>query len=153
MKCIFYSSAATKDYYSYELAKLAMDSASRNQAINITGYLFYQEQVFYQYLEGENTVLEALMEKLRRDTRHKMLKSFEQQREQRRFPQSWMSMGWPVRRQCNCAENALIEKMSMLDMNKENSEEQIEAVWPLVDELAHHCLARVPELKNVLVDS
>ena len=43
----------------------------RNAAVGITGALDYDNDVFFQALEGETPVVEAMMEKIRLDPRHR----------------------------------------------------------------------------------
>lgn len=55
----------------YDLENIVAVSKVRNREQAITGVLFYHNRKFMQLIEGEHSVLNALMNKLRGDPRHR----------------------------------------------------------------------------------
>lgn len=53
------------------VARILQQSRTNNPRLGIGGVLYYGEGSFFQCLEGERPVVEALIEKLRMDDRHK----------------------------------------------------------------------------------
>lgn len=65
-----YSSRAQTAFDDQQLEDLANAAGAKNQQMNITGYLYYRDGLFMQYLEGEQEKVEALMGKIIADERH-----------------------------------------------------------------------------------
>lgn len=65
-----YSSAASHALSDGELNTLLTVSRRNNRRDNITGLLLYVEGNFFQVLEGKQPAVEALYERILRDTRH-----------------------------------------------------------------------------------
>ena len=68
-----YSSQALTDFDDESLLELADNSAARNEPLGITGYLYYRDGHFIQYLEGEQKAVEELMARIASDPRHTIL--------------------------------------------------------------------------------
>lgn len=73
MRGLVYASSATTVFSSKDLDELAATSASRNAEAGISGYLYYYEGHFTQYIEGDPAAVDSLFAVLRRDTRHTVL--------------------------------------------------------------------------------
>lgn len=69
MHCI-YASAATRDLGAPELVKLLQQAREDNERLGVTGMLLYAEGSFFQILEGEEKVIQALYVKIGSDRRH-----------------------------------------------------------------------------------
>jgi len=69
---IVYVSQATTPFDDDELLALANQSAEKNQRLSVTGYLYYANGQFMQYIEGERNVTLELMERIRVDERHRI---------------------------------------------------------------------------------
>jgi len=69
IQCI-YASAAGHDFETAELAKLLQAARENNAKLGLTGMLLYAEGSFFQVLEGQPDVVEALYAKIERDRRH-----------------------------------------------------------------------------------
>src|SRR5664279_309420 len=67
--CI-YCSVATKDFSPADLATLLAECRDKNSKAGLTGMLLYSDRTFFQVLEGDRPVVEALVEKLTLDKRH-----------------------------------------------------------------------------------
>ncbi|MDM7861090.1 BLUF domain-containing protein [Alteromonas sp. ASW11-36] len=70
MKQLIYISRATKPFDNNELAELAAISSAANKQRNVTGCLTYNEGVFLQLLEGEDSVVDSLYAHIAADPRH-----------------------------------------------------------------------------------
>jgi hypothetical protein len=92
--CI-YCSASTKDAFSpADLAALLAECREKNAKAGLTGMLLYSDRSFFQVLEGDRPVVEALLEKLTLDKRHeRVTKIILEPIEERAFAQ-W-TMGYP----------------------------------------------------------
>ncbi len=67
--CI-YCSAATREFTVEDLTELLATCRENNTAVGVTGMLLYSDRTFFQALEGEQPVVEALLQKLETDQRH-----------------------------------------------------------------------------------
>ncbi len=65
-----YSSAATVEFSQAEIVALLEQARKNNAAIGVTGGLLYDKGSFFQILEGEPDVLEALYSKIEQHPRH-----------------------------------------------------------------------------------
>ena len=89
MRGIVYASAARVDFDLAALQQLEAHAAARNVELGITGYLYFENGRFFQYLEGEYEPVTALMERIELDPRHAIEHAlFDDQLQARRFP-SW----------------------------------------------------------------
>ncbi|MGJ8726513.1 MAG: BLUF domain-containing protein [Roseibacillus sp.] len=70
---IAYSSQALTDFDDETLLELADNSAAKNEKSGISGYLYYRNGLFLQYLEGEQQNVENLMARIAIDPRHNVL--------------------------------------------------------------------------------
>ena len=52
------------------LSELAERCSARNLERAVTGYLYWRERRFFQFIEGEERAVRALMEEIRADERH-----------------------------------------------------------------------------------
>jgi len=67
---LVYASAAKHSFTEDELIELLTSSRKSNFRNHVTGMLLYSEGSFFQVLEGEKTVVEALFQTITADTRH-----------------------------------------------------------------------------------
>ena len=67
--CI-YCSASTTDFTVSELNTLLDECRGKNAKVEVTGMLLYRDRTFFQVLEGDRPVVEALFEKIGKDKRH-----------------------------------------------------------------------------------
>jgi hypothetical protein len=86
---VIYLSVPTTPFSERDLAELAEFAAQRNAELDITGYLFFEQGHFVQYIEGESSVVQKLLNSIRCDPRHRLLHvEIDNALETRRFP-SW----------------------------------------------------------------
>jgi hypothetical protein len=69
MHCI-YSSAAAPTFGEHEIPILLEGIRNANATRDVTGMLLYVDGSFFQVLEGEAVIVDALFEKIKRDPRH-----------------------------------------------------------------------------------
>lgn len=69
--CIYCSASAKPEITPKEIDALLEECRHKNGAAEITGMLLYRNGSFFQILEGDRTVVEALFEKISMDKRHK----------------------------------------------------------------------------------
>lgn len=70
-----YCSLTEKNFSDEELIELADHAAGKNEKLDISGYLYYRDYVFLQYLEGEKEAVKTLMKKIEADPRHTFITS------------------------------------------------------------------------------
>lgn len=92
---LIYSSASTdKDLSEVELTTILNQSRENNEKKDISGILLYEDGSFFQVLEGERHLVDALYEKICKDKRHQnVTKIIEEEIEEKSFG-DW-SMGYP----------------------------------------------------------
>jgi hypothetical protein len=73
----------------HQVAEILTQSRVNNQKNNLVGALYYANRVFFQCLEGEESAIDQLLEKLRRDSRHQDLKVLRREVIQTRRFQDW----------------------------------------------------------------
>lgn len=87
MKAIVYLSEATQPFAIEELDELSRVATIKNGRLGVTGYLSFQRNRFFQYVEGDPVGVEELMTSIRADPRHEITRSIEQPLPgPRRFP-------------------------------------------------------------------
>lgn len=84
---LIYESRASRAFSESEVEALLSASRTSNTRKGITGILLYRHGTFTQVLEGEESAVRALLEKIQRDPRHQNLSvRLEQRIENRSFP-------------------------------------------------------------------
>lgn len=73
MKRIMYVSTATAPMSADQLEHIARASSSNNMKVGITGVLISAHEFFFQILEGDAGQVDRLLERIRRDPRHRDL--------------------------------------------------------------------------------
>lgn len=95
LKRVFYVSQALVSFSEDELLELAEQAARKNEDLGVTGYLSYSSGRFMQYLEGDQPLIDALFDQIRRDSRHEILDEVEWPNVGHRMFGSW-SMRHPT---------------------------------------------------------
>lgn len=135
MHAILYVSDAVEDFGPEELSRLATHARERNGELGVTGYLYFESGRFFQYIEGEAAVVEALMERIDEDDRHLVLGRLQQEvRDGRRFPK-W-SMGLVQSAGVPRVEEVLGSHLRFMMTVDDRSEANVQSAWHLVDEIA-----------------
>ena len=90
---VSYISSATKNFSTQELQALLQECRDNNARAGITGMLLYGNQTFVQILEGEEHVVDGLLETIKRDRRHSNVRLLQRRPIERREYSDW-SMGF-----------------------------------------------------------
>lgn len=90
---IVYISSAVAPWSTEQLLELLQQCLKNNSARGVTGMLLYGEDTFLQALEGDDGVIDALVEKIARDPRHAKIQFLHRRPIERRQYADW-SMGF-----------------------------------------------------------
>ena len=95
MFCLVYASAGVSEWSPSEVEEMLLRFREKNAQLNITGLLLYKDGSFLQALEGEESVVRELYQRIAIDPRHQQVTLLlEVPIEERSFP-DW-SMGLRV---------------------------------------------------------
>jgi uncharacterized membrane protein (DUF373 family) len=114
---ILYISVATDPMSSEELVRLLQQCRESNASKGVTGMLLYGNATFLQVLEGDEEVIEELLEKIRRDPRHRDLQVLYRKKIEQRQYSDW-SMGF---KRISNKELAQVEGLRYFNENDFNS--------------------------------
>ena len=85
--CVVYISFSNAFKDKDSLESLLSSCQKKNSSVGITGYLFYHNTHFLQYLEGDLDVIQGVYEKILHDSRHVVLMHIlKEDCQERRFP-------------------------------------------------------------------
>jgi len=90
---VSYISSVTEPMSTQDLLTLLQECRENNAGNGVTGMLLYGNATFLQVLEGEEKVIDDLVEKIRKDQRHTNLQILHRRPIQRRQYSDW-SMGF-----------------------------------------------------------
>jgi Sensors of blue-light using FAD len=71
--CVYCSASTNPEFSQVELNTLLDECREKNAKAQVTGMLLYRHRTFFQALEGDRPVVEALLEKIAKDKRHDRL--------------------------------------------------------------------------------
>ena len=109
MKSLVYLSESLTEFSDSDVEELAHYSCLFNRQIQVTGYLYFSESRFIQYLEGEASDVDKVMKLISQDPRHEILYQVELNNvEDRLFP-SWSMRHVRKPDRINCILEHLIE--------------------------------------------
>jgi hypothetical protein len=91
--CLVYTSVSTQRMSDNELKDMLKISRKRNEASGITGMLLYLDPFFIQVLEGEDTVISQLFDRIKKDPRHHKASPIYKESIQERYFKNW-TMGF-----------------------------------------------------------
>lgn len=139
MRGVVYVSEALVYFDKMALESLAAEAASLNFDRGVTGYLYFENDRFVQYIEGDEDIIDELMEVIARDERHRVLHSVvEENLKERRFP-SWHMRQLRRRELMEVKlEHLLTEYLVYLDSrDRERGESRCRSlVWGMVNRLS-----------------
>lgn len=93
---LIYTSQAHEDLSPEALQAIASAAARNNARVEVSGLLIYDQGCFLQVMEGEDAVILALYQRLKKDTRHtNVVKLIHEPIAQRRFAQWNMGLAAP----------------------------------------------------------
>lgn len=137
MKSLAYVSRATIDFDDKALVELASFAAARNLEFGITGYLYFEDNYFTQYIEGESEPIDRLFQNLKHDARHDIrVVQVDEPLVQRRFA-SWHMRR--IRRDEIVAidlEKMLTDHLIFVSRLGDLHEQFLPSLWRMVDALS-----------------
>ena len=96
---VAYRSVAVEPFDDSTVTTLAEQSASKNEKLEITGYLYFDSGQFFQYIEGTEESVKALYHSIASDTRHKITHKIEFSGQAEQIFPNWrmwnVKAGWP----------------------------------------------------------
>jgi len=92
--CIYSSAAADTNLSKEALDEILQQSRTNNAKAGITGMLLYEGGTFFQVLEGEESIVESIYEKIEKDPRHERITKLIVEPIAERAFGEW-SMGYP----------------------------------------------------------
>ena len=90
---VSYISSATSPMSTADLSRLLEECREYNAAHGVTGMLLYSNETFVQVLEGEERVIDELLDRIEVDTRHTDIKLLSRRRIEKREYSGW-NMGF-----------------------------------------------------------
>nr|WP_298930814.1 BLUF domain-containing protein [uncultured Allomuricauda sp.] len=138
MKCVLYISKALKPFNTNDLTQLSTTSTINNQTKGITGYLYFENNRFLQYMEGDETTINEMVDKISHDKRHELLSLIEKQNlTDRRFPDWGMKNIAELMFNNSTIETTIIQTMSIFGENHLNiSQSTQNDLFRLMDDLS-----------------
>ncbi len=134
--CISYLSKSNINPTDEELRKMLNQFQIANKDHAIGGFLVYDQNHFFQYIEGPEEEIHSLMDNIHKDARHKILAEAETWRSERRFK------GWSMKviGYSNLTrilpENKLIDLIAFSVANKDIMPEWEDYAWEIIDNIA-----------------
>ncbi|MCK8523309.1 BLUF domain-containing protein [Aquimarina sp. D1M17] len=136
LACCLYISIENQVFDEQKISELIKKARLQNQKNNITGFLYYRQNHFFQYIEGDPNDLDNLLQKLQDDSRHTILnRASDKDLKERRFD-NW-SMG-------NLKTDELIQIklediiLDYLSWLKTYKGVEFENTWSIIDKLAEY---------------
>ena len=157
---INYLSQATPNFSSIDLLYLLEQCQTNNRKLGLTGLLIFGNGTFLQVIEGDDHIVDALMEKISKDRRHTNFQILATFPIEERHYSDW-SMGFEKLTEQTIAEVPNLKNFTLSDFNPEylsSNESVIESLlerhrsshWdPLVREINARD-ALIIELRNTL---
>jgi len=139
---LIYISRSTAEFNVGALRQLATTAAVKNKDLNVTGYLYFDQGYFLQYIEGHFQTIRDLMQTISQDERHDIIKILERDGlTKRKFPRwhmQYLSMNFMklIKMEDILIENML--KMERMDIPADNTQAlRFEKdIWSMVGNLA-----------------
>ena len=93
LQAIAYSSQARQPMTDRELEDLLLAARERNSSLGVSGALLYQDERFFQYIEGPRRSLAAIYEIIRHSSQHVGVCELMREPAERRYFEGW-NMGF-----------------------------------------------------------
>tara|TARA_R110000823_G_scaffold177854_2_gene310347 strand:- start:48 stop:479 length:432 start_codon:yes stop_codon:yes gene_type:complete len=138
MKTVLYISEALHTFTAQELKELSFSSTLKNKAKGISGYLYYKDKHFLQYVEGDEQYINELINTIKTDPRHRFIMAIEENSlDDRRFPDWGMKSIAEVMFNNSVVETTIIKTMTLFKENNLTlSASSKSQLFRLMDELS-----------------
>ncbi len=135
MKGIIYLSRARINFTKDDLSALAANASARNKKLGVTGYLSFDgEELFIQYIEGEDADVSRLFELIYNDNRHKVTHFLKCDVDDRRFP-DW-AMQLIDQHEFKIVHDLMICHLFYIDSARSVVDYKNRLIWNAVDAMA-----------------
>ncbi len=138
LKGVVYVSKALQRFNTKDLEGISDQACIANKDLEVTGYLYFENDYFVQYLEGEKSVVESLMGRIKDDPRHEVVNIFSKEEiEDRKFP-SW-NMKYVTKYMVSeiKLEFVLIDYILMVSNKLYKPRGDEEKIWSMVDKISY----------------
>ncbi len=88
-KRALYISKSNQSFCETDISDLAVLSGFKNKEFGITGFLCFSKDIFFQYIEGHKDAIDNLLNNLKNDPRHAIIKQIETEENDRRMFSNW----------------------------------------------------------------
>jgi hypothetical protein len=140
MKAVIYASKALLEFSPEYITSMTATFAQHNHENNVTGYLWYRNHEFLQYIEGDSKSIDRLMLNITRDSRHSIMSSLCTTIELAKF--STWDMKYLGKQENTSVYLGLVSTLSsqllLIAANKIENGKSNPSVWRLVDILAKY---------------
>ncbi|WKN41716.1 BLUF domain-containing protein [Tunicatimonas pelagia] len=139
MYALVYISEANQSFSMAELRTLAKRANWRNKLLSITGFLTYKDGQFLQYLEGEEKTVISLMNTIRQDSRHTVVKLIELPDQPQQYLVNWHMryLSGPDLRTVNL-EDLLADTLKKLDSGIYSQEKILQLVHSILSKFSRY---------------
>jgi hypothetical protein len=127
-----YVSSAHKEMSASELLELLQQCLKNNPPLGVTGMLLYGNGTFLQAIEGDDEVVDRLVEKISKDPRHTRLRFGSRKQLERRQYSEW-SMGFKRVSEQELRQIEGLKSFGMQDFNFDNLIKDDSVVQTLMD--------------------
>lgn len=138
MKTVLYISEALHTFTAQELKELSFSSTLKNKSKGISGYLYYKDKHFLQYVEGDEQYINELINTIKTDPRHRFIMAIEENSlDDRRFPDWGMKSIAEVMFNNSVVETTIIKTLTLFKENNLTlSASSKSQLFRLMDELS-----------------
>jgi hypothetical protein len=127
-----YVSSAHEEMSPSELLELLQQCLKNNAPLGVTGMLLYGNGTFLQTIEGDDAVIDRLVEKIAKDPRHTRMQFFSRKQIERRQYAEW-SMGFKRMSDQELGRIEGLKSFGMQDFNFDNLIKNDAVVETLMD--------------------
>ena len=137
MKSIIYLSHATEIFSDQALEELCSSAEVHNKEHGVTGYLCHHKNTFFQYIEGDETDIFDLMERIQKDNRHHIRQQYEDNTLTHRRFSSWsMKLMTPNVALAADMDDLIRQHFQFMHKNVGAEEKWLELIWSCINSIA-----------------
>lgn len=133
---IVYVSKDLIDFQVSQRLELAKFAAASNEALGISGYLYYRRKTFLQYIEGEHETLHALYSRIEADNRHTVTHKLHREEEPARMFPQWhmkhLSSEMLVELDMESLLIGQIERATELSTQEQSDDIRSQVIWSMI---------------------
>lgn len=127
----------SKELISFETSSIDLlveKAATFNASVHICGFLYYFDHYFVQYLEGQRSHVEALMNRIKEDKRHEVLVDLNNEKAMSRKFKAWNMHNLNKSQSTIRAGHILFQRMELLlGKDVSNDPGNQEKIWSFIN--------------------